>query len=140
MGLRIDCNKVAKREMFESLTRSVYDRCMYDPVSMTKLTGSERNEARYIPPAKKKDKLLSLQMSHCLYLYYPFSFFLSSVFLSVRWDMKENRNNASNSTLCFISLPICFYILYFYIFIYFYLLLYTYIYLYTLLLYTYIWT
>jgi len=49
---------------------------LYDPVSMIKLTGSEKNEARYIPPAKKKDKLLSLQMSHCLYQYYPFFFLL----------------------------------------------------------------
>jgi len=51
-------------------------------------------------------------MSLCLYQYYPFSFFLSSVFLSVSWDVKDNRNNASNSTLCFISLPFYFYFKY----------------------------
>jgi hypothetical protein len=58
---------------------------------MIKLTGNERNEVRYRPRAKKKDQLVSLLMSRCLYQYYPFSFFLSSVFLSVRWDMKENK-------------------------------------------------
>jgi len=38
---------------------------------MIKLTGNERNEVRYRPRAKRKNQLLSLQMSRCLYQYYP---------------------------------------------------------------------
>ena len=36
--------------------------------------------------------------------------FLSCMCLSVRWDMKENRNNASKLTLRVISLPSYFYL------------------------------
>jgi hypothetical protein len=36
-----------------------------------KLTANERNEAGYDTREEKKDKLLPLQMSLCLYQYYP---------------------------------------------------------------------
>jgi hypothetical protein len=54
---------------------------MYDPLNLVRLTGKERQEARYSPREKKKDKLLSLLKFISLYQY-SFSFFLSSVFLS----------------------------------------------------------